>query len=155
MRKLNQINDETFIFGALFMVANKMDTLLERELNRFGVTSRQWFLSVCAATVFEQAPTLKELASASGTSYQNVKQVALKLQFKNLMRLRKDPNDARTTRVELTPESVGFWAQTEGDSQIFMEKLYRGITPEEFAQTRSTLEKLMDNLATMEEGEKK
>jgi DNA-binding MarR family transcriptional regulator len=155
MRKLNQINDATFIFGALFMVTNKMDTLLERELNRFGVTSRQWFLSICTATVFEQAPTLKELAAASGTSYQNVKQVALKLQLKNLMRLRKDPNDARTTRVELTPESVGFWAQTEGDSSIFMEKLYRGITPEEFAQTRSTLEKLMDNLATMEEGEKK
>jgi len=155
MRKLNQINDETFIFGALFMVANKMDTLLERELNRFGVTSRQWFLSICAAAVFEQPPTLKELASASGTSYQNVKQVALKLQLKNLMRLRKDPNDARTTRVELTPESVGFWAQTEEDSKIFMEKLYRGITPEEFAQTRSTLEKLMDNLAAMEAGEKK
>jgi MarR family transcriptional regulator for hemolysin len=155
MRKLNQIKDEMFIFGALFMVANKMDTLLERELNRFGVTSRQWFLSICTATVFAQAPTLKELAAASGTSYQNVKQVALKLQLKNLMRLRKDANDARTTRVELTPESVGFWAQTEGDSGIFMEKLYRGITPEEFAQTRSTLEKLMDNLATMEEGEKK
>ncbi|MGB7595381.1 MAG: hypothetical protein WBL80_07425 [Erysipelotrichaceae bacterium] len=155
MRKLNQIHDETFIFGALFMVANKMDTLLERELNRFGVTSRQWFLSICTASVFEKPPTLKELASVSGTSYQNVKQVALKLQLKNLMRLRKDPDDARTTRVELTPESVGFWAQTEGDSKIFMEKLYRGITPEEFAQTRSTLEKLMDNLASMEEGEKK
>jgi MarR family transcriptional regulator, transcriptional regulator for hemolysin len=154
MRKLNQIDDETFIFGALFMVANKVDTLLERELNRFGVTSRQWFLSICTATVFEKPPTLKELAGASGTSYQNVKQVALKLQLKNLMRLRKDPKDARVTRVELTPESAGFWASTDEDSKIFMTKLYQGITPEEFASTRSTLEKLMDNLATMEEGEK-
>jgi DNA-binding MarR family transcriptional regulator len=153
MRKFTDINDSTFIFGALFMVANKMDTLLERELNHFGVTSRQWFLSVCVATAFEKPPTLKELANISGTSYQNVKQVALKLQAKNLMRLRKDSNDARVTRVELTPESTAFWAQTEGDSALFMEKLYRGISEQEFAATRKTMEKLMDNLEAMEKGE--
>ncbi len=155
MQKMDDIDNSTFIFGAMFMVANKMDTLLERELNHFGVTSRQWFLSVCTATVFTQAPTLKELALASGTSYQNVKQVALKLQTKNLMKLRKDTNDARVTRIELTPESGPFWAQMEGDSKNFMKKLYQGITPEEFAATRMTLEKLMDNLAAMEKGDTK
>ena len=155
MRKLSHIQDETFIFGAMFMVANKMDTMLERELNRFGVTSRQWFLSICAATVFDKPPTLKELASATSTSYQNVKQVALKLQAKNLMKLRKDPFDARVTRVELTPESVGFWAQTEENAKDFMEHFYQGITPQEFAITRKTMEKLMENLTNMEKGEKK
>lgn len=153
MRKLKDINDKTFIFGTLFFIANKLDTLLERELNHFNVTSRQWFLSACTATAFDKPPTLKELAIVSGTSYQNVKQVALKLQTKNLLRLRKDTHDARVTRVELTPESTVFWASTEGNSALFMEKLYRGISVEEFAATRKTMEKLMENLATMEKGE--
>ena len=154
MRKINDIQDGIFIFGGMFMMANKVDTLLERELNQFGVTSRQWFLSICTASIFDKPPTLKELANVSGTSYQNVKQVALKLQAKSLMKLRKDPKDARVTRIELTPESVGFWAQTEENAKVFMEHLYQGITPQEFAITRRTMEKIMENLATMEKGEK-
>jgi len=154
MRNLDHMNDDIFLFGALFMVANKIDTLLERELNRYGVTSRQWFLSICTASLFEKPPTLKELANVSGTSHQNVKQVALKLQEKGLMSLNKDKHDARVTRVQLTPESVDFWAKTEGDSQRFLGDLYRGITEEEFAGARIVIEKLMDNLQHMEEGEK-
>jgi MarR family transcriptional regulator for hemolysin len=155
MAKLDTINDENFVFGAMFMAANKIDTLLERELNPFGVTSRQWFLSICVASMFEQPPTLKDLANVSGTTYQNVKQVALKLQTKKLMTLFKDPKDARVTRVALTQESAAFWASTEQDAKVFMERLYEGIDEEAMRTTRNVMQKLMENMIAMEKRETK
>jgi len=153
VRQPVEFEDRIYSFGALFVAVNRIDTLLERALEKFGVTSRQWFLSICVAHLFEKPPTLKELAKASGTSYQNVKQVALKLQEKKLMSVRKDPNDARVTRIALTPESEIFWAKTDPDSQRFIDRLYQGISAEDLRVTRATLDQLLANCDAMEERE--
>ena len=151
MRKIDQIPNHLYIFGSLFILANRVDTLLERALSKFGVSSKQWFLSICVASLFDEDPSLKDLAKVSGSSHQNVKQVALKLEQKNLMNLYKDPKDARVTRVKLSEASPAFWAQSEGDAQKFLNDLYAGITEEEFVVVRNVFEKLERNLESMEE----
>lgn len=153
MSKLDQIPNIQYIFGSLFVLANRVDTLLERALQKYNVSSKQWFLSICVASLFERDPSLKELAKESGSSHQNVKQVALKLQDKDLLSLYKDPKDARTTRVSLTPNSVEFWQKTDQDSQIFMSKLFENISEEELMAVRKVFNQLSENLGRMEETE--
>lgn len=151
MRKIDQIPDHLYIFGSLFVLANRVDTLMERALSKFGVSSKQWFLSICVASLFDEDPSLKELARVSGSSHQNVKQVALKLEQKDLMNLYKDPKDARVTRVRLSESSSTFWAQSDGDAQKFLSDLYQGIDEAEMRVVRKVFEQLYRNLEAMEE----
>lgn len=153
MSKIDQIPNQHFIFGSLFVLANRVDTLLERALQKFDISSKQWFLSVCINSLFDYPPSLKELARESGSSHQNVKQVALKLQDKNLLELYKDPKDARMTRVASTPNSVEFWQKTNHDSQQFMSKLFDNISEEELTVVRRVFNQLSVNLGKMEERE--
>lgn len=103
------------------------------------------------ASLFDEDPSLKELAKVSGSSHQNVKQVALKLEQKDLVNLYKDTKDARVTRVRLSASSPAFSAQSDGDAQKFLSDLYEGVTEEELNVVRKVFEKLERNLESMDE----
>lgn len=150
MEKFDQIPDSQFIFGALLVVANKMDTLLERTLIKHNVTSKQWFLLLVLFNLFEKPPTIKEVAKEMGSSHQNVKQVALKLEEKGMLKLEKDKKDLRATRLILTEKSYEFWKEIEKDGKKFMDAFYNGIEKDEFQNTRLFISALMFNLSEME-----
>lgn len=144
------IPDDAMIFGLLLIISNRMDTLLERELREFDVTAKQWFLSETVNSLFDLPPTLKEVANAMASSHQNVKQVAMKLQQKGLLTLVRDKKDARVTRLRMTEQSKDFWKQTDLKGSAFRERMFKGMDPEEIARTRQLLERMLLNLAEME-----
>ena len=150
MDRLEDMDKKQFIFGALLVVANRIDTLMERELKEYGITTKQWFLSVVIDNLFSCPPTIKEAARESGSSHQNIKQVALKLEKKDLIKLIKDEKDARVTRLVLTEKSRQFWQSTEPSGKLFMEKLFDGICEEDLKATKRTLQKLVFNLDKMD-----
>ena len=88
-----------------------------------------------------------------GSSYQNIKQVAIKLQQKNLLKLEKDENDSRITRLRMTGRSNDFWKQTDSKGAIFREKMFKDMCPEDIKKTRDLLEKLLSNLSEIENTE--
>jgi MarR family transcriptional regulator for hemolysin len=149
-KKKELISDEPMIFALLLIISNKMNTLLERELKEFDVTTKQWFLSESIHSLFDYPPTMKELASAMGSSHQNIKQVALKLQQKGLLKLEKDQKDARVTRLKLTEQSRGFWKKTDQKGAIFREKMFKEINKKDIATTRALLENMLINLTKIE-----
>ena len=148
--KTNEICDEAMIFGLLLIISNKMNTLLEREFKEFDVTTKQWFLSETINSLFASPPTLKEVANAMGSSHQNVKQVAMKLQQKGLLLIEKDKKDARVTRLRLTEQSYDFWKQTDPKGAIFRERLFKEMDTKDISRTRHSLEKMLSNLAEIE-----
>lgn len=150
MNKLDAINDKTFLFGMLFAAANKLDTLLDRELNPFGLTSKQWFLLVTIDVMFDGPPTIKQAAKEMGSSHQNVKQVALKLERKGLLRLEKDAKDARATRLVLTEKAREFWNGTQRRGEEFVEAVFKGIDSADLNAARSVLQSVWSNLAELE-----
>ncbi len=150
MNKTEQMPDKQYMFGALLMIANKMDTLLERDLKEFGVTSKQWFLSIVVDSLFESSPTLKEVAKEMGSSHQNIKQVALKLQEKSLLQLVKDKKDKRVTRIIMTQESNEFWKKTQPKGEQFSNALFADINEEDITSAARVLRKIMENLYIME-----
>lgn len=157
--KTNSIPDEPMIFALLLIISNKMNTLLERDLKEFDVTTIQWFLCETIHTLFDYPPTMREVAGEMGSSYQNIKQVALKLQQKGLLKLEKDKKDARVTRLRLTEQSNDFWRKTDLKGTIFRENMFKEMNKKEIATTRALLVKMLLNLnkienATIEEIEK-
>lgn len=152
MSKLDKMEDSQFIFGSILVVANRMDTLLERELNNYDITTKQWFLSVVIDNLFDTSPTIKEAAKEMGSSHQNVKQVALKLEQKGLLKLEKDKKDARVTRLRLTDESYAFWAKTEGKGLAFMQAVFKNIEKDELSKARAVIQKMLSNLIDIENG---
>ena len=152
MSKLEEMEDRQFIFGALLFTANRMDTLLERELKEFDITSKQWMLSIIIDNLFDSPPTLKDVAKEMGSSHQNVKQVALKLEQKGLLKMQKDKKDARVTRLNMTDESYQFWAKTQPKGTAFVEEVFENITKDELTEARNVMNKIMENLIKMEKG---
>lgn len=150
MDKLEHVSDAEFVFGALLVVANKMDTLLDRVLIKYNVTSKQWFLLLVVMNLFDHPPTLKEAAKEMGSSHQNVKQLALKLQKNDLLRLEKDGQDQRITRLVPTEKGFSFWTEIAPDGRKFMEAFYTRINEDKMYEARQFLTEVMKNLSNME-----
>lgn len=153
MEHPDQTSDSDFVFGSLMVVANRMDTMMERALSPHGITARQWFLLLVVLNLFQTPPTLKEVAAQSGTSYQNVKQVALKLEEKGLLHLEKDRHDKRVTRLVADDRTRAFWKSLEDDGIRFMSAFFNGIPPETLRTGRYLLLALMGNMSAMETAE--
>lgn len=151
---IDSMPDQKFIFGGIQVVANQMDTMLERELKEYNLTTKQWLLTIVVANIFDHDPTIKEVAKGMGSSHQNVKQVALKLEQKGFVVMEKDSHDARITRIKLTDAVASFGKNSQKKSEIFTEKLFKGISAEEMEMTRSALEKMLANLEVMDQESK-
>lgn len=147
---MDLIDDRLFIFGSVLTTANKLDTLLEREFSKLGMTTKQWFLSMIIDSLFDSPPTIKEVARAMGSSHQNVKQVALKLQQKGLLALEKDPKDSRITRLRLTEQNKIFWEKAQEKGTQFNQAVFKNLDEAELKFTRNVMQKIWLNLLDIE-----
>ncbi len=141
-------NDEHLIFGLLFLLSNKLQTIGDSLFKE--ITTKQWFITLVLSILEGREPTLNELSEAAGTSRQNVKQLILKLEKKGFIELRKDEQDSRKFRIKLTPECFAFYQTTASKSQEFMERLFGNLEPGKLKTTSETLLKLVSNLEEME-----
>ena len=151
LSKLYSMKDQKFVFGSVLIIANRMDTLLERELKEYDVTAKQWLLTAVVDNSFDNPPTIKEVAREMGSSHQNVKQVALKLEQKGLLVFEKDKNDARVTRLKLTDEIYEFSQLTQSKATIFTQALFKGIEKDDMSKARAVLQTMLSNLTEMDQ----
>lgn len=140
------MEDHKYLFGAILVVANRMDTLLEREFNQFNITTKQWFLSIVIDNLFDTPPTIKEVAKEMGSSHQNVKQVALKLEKKGLLILEKDKRDSRATILRLTENSYNFWQNIRDEGTAFTKSLFKNIDKDDLVIARKVIKNMLLNI---------
>ena len=150
MSKLEMMDDRKYLFGSIFILSNRMDTLLQREFNRFDITTKQWFLSVIIDNLFDNPPTMKEVANEMGSSHQNVKQVALKLEQKGLLILEKDKRDTRATRLKLTENSYEFWKMIKEEGSEFTQTLFQDIDKEDLQIARKVIQTMLLHINEMD-----
>lgn len=154
MCKFDSMKDQKFVFGSVLVIANRMDTLLERELKEYDVTAKQWLLTAVLANSFDKPPTIKEVAREMGSSHQNVKQLSLKLEQKGLIVFKKDKKDGRVTRLKLTDQIYEFSQLTQSKATIFTQALFKGIEKEDMSKARAVLQKMLTNLTEMDQPER-
>lgn len=153
MNYFENITDQEYIFATMLLVANKMDTLLERALIEYNITAKQWFMLIVTVNAFKEAPSIKEIAKVMGSSHQNIKQLALKLEAKGMVVLEKDKRDLRATKVTLTKECFQLFKKLEKEGLVFMNKFYKEIDSKELENGRMFISKIMNNLKGIEEEE--
>jgi DNA-binding MarR family transcriptional regulator len=141
------MDDGHVVFGAVFAVANRLQRVLDQVMPE--VTAKQWWLLVLLS-MFDEPPTLGELAQAADTSHQNTRQVLDKLADKDFVKLVPDANDGRARRV-LATAKVDEWGQaTAGQARDFMAAMYAQLDPDELAIVASGLLRIHDALGVLD-----
>ncbi len=147
IQSLTSIDTRYLIFGSIFSMSTKLETIGKDFLGE--LTTKQWFLLLNLATFFDEPPSISELSEQMGTSHQNVKQIALKLQEKGFLRIKRDEFDNRTSRLEITDMIERYNDDHREANNQFIEKLFDGINPDELKEFLSVTMRLLENLDTL------
>ncbi|OIJ14203.1 hypothetical protein BKP37_08960 [Anaerobacillus alkalilacustris] len=150
----NSLDREKFIFGSLFLLTNKLQVKGDQLFEEDGMTLRQWFLTVMILQFQDGTPTLGEVSALMGTSHQNTKQLAKKLEEKNFLRFIKDQRDGRILRLMLTEQSHQYWKLRENEGDIFLNKLFCDLTNEELKMMVSGITKMLGTIETWDDEKK-
>lgn len=148
LNKATSVKDEEFIFAAVSLIANKLQVVADKEDG--DVSLKQWLLLVMITQFENQAPTLTELAEEVGSSRQNVKQLALKLEAKGFLKIEKDTHDGRASRIYICSKCEEYFSHKLGYQEHFLEMLYEGISKEEIAYITKGMYKMLENITKME-----
>jgi MarR family transcriptional regulator for hemolysin len=127
---MNTIDKQKIIFGRLFLLANKTRIIGDRVLSG-EMTIRQWLLTAAIAQLKDNPPTMGEAARLMGSSHQNVKQLAAKLQERGFLMLEKHGEDFRETRLKLTEKNYCFWEKSQAVIRELLTEIFHDFSEEE------------------------
>lgn len=146
---MERIHYEKEIFGMLFKTSNSLQVYLDTLLKKDQLTAKQMFLMIVINTFGESFPTLKEVADKSSSSYQNVKQLALKLERGGYVEILQDAEDKRKKRLRLTDKAQAYWKDRNESDQQEMDKLFSGCETSDLAQFLKVMYQLQENIEKM------
>ena len=127
---------QQFLLGLLSAFNNRYQASADKFFKE--ITWKQFFAIICI-NLCKESPTLKELAEIMGSSHQNVKQILLKLESRNFVKLIPDEKDKRKQRIVLTDKCFEFCNQNHEDSQQKINLLFEGISEEQIWTTIKTI----------------
>lgn len=115
------------------MFTQQLMSRADEYLESFGSTTRQWLLLAVLDKRFPgSAPSISEATAVFGTSRQNVKQVALRLERRGWLRVEPDPVDRRMLRLVLTDKRAVFDdPAVRVDQAAVILSVFGGLTPGE------------------------
>lgn len=141
---LSEYNNKHLIFGTLFALSNRIQCMGDRFYKE--ITIKQIFVILVLQLFGDYEPTLKELSDAAGSSYQNIKQIVLKLEKLNIVEITSDEYDKRKMRIKVTEKCNDLLGRYDEKSQQFLNILFDGIATTELESTLATLKKMEQNL---------
>jgi len=130
----------------IFLLANKLQVIGDFHLADDGITTKQWFLILIISQFKEKPPMITDVANLMGTSRQNVKQLALKLEEKGFLNIEKDKEDSRTLRLKLTEKNQWFWEKREEKDRNFVTNLFKSLSVEELDIMCQGFSKLLNEI---------
>jgi DNA-binding MarR family transcriptional regulator len=149
MYDFDKMDKRLIVFGYLFRVANRLQSKMDAQMK--DLTAKQWFV-ILVLGLFEQPPTLKQLAAACDTSHQNTKQLVMKLAEKGFVTIHNDEKDGRSMRIKASEQ----WEQWDKDNEQiatqFIDSMFSGVSMDEVADLSSSLMKIFDNLDNINGG---
>jgi len=133
-------------FAKIFLLNNKLQYIIDKELMKDQLTTKQFLLIATIEKAFDRPPSLKEIAYALGTSHQNIKQIANQLQKKGFIAMEKDPYDRRVTRLKVTEKNRSYWDSRAGEHEKVVLKLFSFLNEKEIDFLNSTVNKMLSGL---------
>ena len=140
---MNMLMMQKYIFANLFMLSNKLQVIGDYVIAE-DLTIRQWLLTVAIAKQGSKPPTICEVAKLMGSTRQNVKSLAQKLQKKGFLQIEKDENDFRASRLILTNKCRFFCDKQQSLIVAFLSELFKELTKEEINCLYSFIRKMYE-----------
>ena len=106
---------------------------------------KQIFFMNCVA-LFEEAPTIKDMANLLGCSHQNAKQILAKLEKQCFVKVHQDFSDKRKQRIILTDKAMEFRRHYDEPSEQAMQLIFASISKEELLTAISVFTRLNKNV---------
>lgn len=138
-------------FGTIFLIERKLESVFDRILARENITSKQWLVLAAVGEILGGEPTIQDVAKQLSTSHQNVKAIAINLEKRGFLQLKKDPKDKRVTRLSITEKSKVLWAAREDVDKANLVEVFKLLSNEEIKQLKESLFKLMQGADLMSE----
>lgn len=139
----SSIPPQAFLLGLLSAFDNRLQAYADNFFDE--ITWKQFFAIICI-NICKENPTLKDLAQIMGSSHQNVKQILLKLEKKDFVKMVEDNQDKRKQRIFLTEKCFQFCEKNELESQKSIARIYEGINEEQLLITIQTIMKMETNI---------
>lgn len=149
MYDLDTMDKRLIVFGYLFRVSNRLQSKMDAQMD--NLTAKQWFV-ILALGLFEQPPTLKQLAAACDTSHQNTKQLVMKLAEKGFVTISNDKKDGRAMRITATEKCTRWDNENEAKATQFIGCMFSGMEASDVAALSDSLMKVFENLGNLDGG---
>ena len=146
---LNMLGPRYALFGFFLAFANRLQTAGDGFYEE--ITCKQFFLMACLNLFPKEPPTANDLAKIMGCTRQNVKEILVSLEKKDLVSLVPHKTDKRKRMVVLTDKALKLAEKYKAKETEFIDRLYNGLTEEEIKNVYLILSKLEDNLKTLSE----
>ncbi|MCF7809027.1 MAG: MarR family transcriptional regulator [Candidatus Marinimicrobia bacterium] len=143
--KENSDKKSQALFGTIFLLAQRWQTMGDRYLAAENITAKQWLLLASIEHLGGKPATLNEITRAFGTSRQNVKQLALGLEKRGFLNISQDDQDKRALRFEITSQNRNFWQKRAQADQKYISDLFKGIQAKDLEITLKTMQVLLIN----------
>ncbi|MGL4108926.1 MarR family winged helix-turn-helix transcriptional regulator [Clostridium sp. LP20] len=146
MEELDKEFLQKYIFGGIFVFSNRLQIIGDSFLGE--ITTKQWLLLIGISEFFkDEAPTLSQVGEIIGSSRQNVKQLALKLEEKGFIKIEKDK---RALRLHLT-DKLQSYSENRGDRDLeFLNNVFSGVSKEDLIIIFKGMNKFNDNINKFE-----
>jgi DNA-binding MarR family transcriptional regulator len=131
---MSMIDYEKNIFAHIFRVSNALQVYLDQQLKEDKLTAKQMFLMIVIGSFEEHQPTYKEAADRAGTSYQNIKLMALKLMQTGYIEILDDQMDKRAKRLLLTDQAKAYWLKRDMNDELQMQELFKDFDQKDLKQ---------------------
>lgn len=135
------------LFAGVFIQENKLHAIFDRYNE---ISSKQWLLMAVAAS-FDESPDLSMLAKSMGCSRQNVKKLALSLEKKEFVTLKRSSKDARSLCIVMSDKGKCFKKEMAKLTYDAHQALFSEFSDEEINQYYHLSIKLMHGIDNLEE----
>lgn len=150
MKPLNkELEKEKFIFGCIFLFANKLQTIGDRFDK--DITMKQWLLIISILNSEGGSPTLSEAGEFMGCSRQNVKKLALSLESKGLISIN---SDSKSVKLTLTEKCDTFFQKRKKAEDAFIDDLFKDLTQEDINNLNMCFSKLLNSIIEIDKKSK-
>jgi DNA-binding MarR family transcriptional regulator len=143
---------EKEVLARVFQLSNKLQVLLDHQLKSDNLTAKQLFLMIVLGS-FEKNPGFSEISERFGTSRQNIKQLALKLEKNGYVEIYTDEMDARFKRLRFTPKAIDYWKQRDETDVFMLNKMFLEVPIEQMLGMQNTMEQMDANIRLFDDNE--
>lgn len=134
------------LFGKIFLLNNRLQYIMDKELQKDQLTTKQFLVIATIEKLFDRPPSLKVVAYALSTSHQNAKQIASQLERKGFIAMEKDPDDRRVTRLKVTEKNRRYWDSRADEHERILLSLFDSLGEEEIHGLNSLVTKFLTSL---------